>query len=208
MRAVLFDLDNTLVHLEVDWNGFFEKVPKLFRDFPENVSFEDMLKVADKRFFELPKDSMTRRKLLELNQSFEFEGVEKGYVLPYAREVLESLQRKTKVGIVSSNLHETVERALKRFQLSSYVDCIVGKEDAPPKPNPEHALKALRLLQAEPKDAVMVGDSLMDAKCAFDARIPFIAVLTGNGQRKDFEKAGVKDIARDLAEVQMVLKKF
>ncbi|MFH0714646.1 MAG: HAD family hydrolase [Candidatus Diapherotrites archaeon] len=208
MRAVLFDLDNTLCHLEVDWGEYFRKVSKLFRDFPASASWEDMLKAADKRYWELPKESVTRKRLHELNLKFEFEGVEKGYVLPYARELLESLQRKAKVGISSSNLHETIEKALKRFQIFDYADCMVGKQDAPSKPDAEHALKALRLLNVEPKDAVFVGDSLSDFQCAQNAGMPFVAVLTGNGERSAFEENGVKDIARDLAEVQTILRKF
>jgi phosphoglycolate phosphatase len=47
------------------------------------------------------------------------------------------------------------------------------------KPHPDHLLLPLRDLGLAPEDAVMVGDSQIDAGAARDAGIPFIGVSYG-----------------------------
>jgi phosphoglycolate phosphatase len=91
------------------------------------------------------------------------------------------------LSIVSTKDKPTIERILERENIKHYFDCIIGlKEVKFQKPNPEGLLLAVEKLKANPKNCIYVGDSIVDAVSAQNAKIKFIAVLTGNYATHDF----------------------
>lgn len=57
------------------------------------------------------------------------------------------------------------------------IDIVVGRDPRiRPKPEPDGVLEACRLLDIEPADAVMIGDSTWDARAALTANVPFVGV--------------------------------
>jgi phosphoglycolate phosphatase len=61
---------------------------------------------------------------------------------------------------------------------------VVGGDDAPRKPDPKGTLELIARLGGRAEDAVFVGDSLIDARTAAAAGIPFVAVTWGFGARE------------------------
>jgi putative hydrolase of the HAD superfamily len=76
--------------------------------------------------------------------------------------VLQELQRKYKLGLVSNFPHPpTIIQLLKRFTLSKFFDAIVVSGDAGwRKPSPKIFVRALDALRVAPPEAVFVGDAL------------------------------------------------
>jgi phosphoglycolate phosphatase len=60
---------------------------------------------------------------------------------------------------------------------------VVGGDDAPRKPDPQGTLELVARLGGRPEEAVFIGDSLIDARTAAAAGIPFVAVTWGFGAR-------------------------
>ena len=82
-------------------------------------------------------------------------------------------------GIVSKKYRYRFEAILVRDGLTEGFDVIVGDEDVVRhKPDPEALHRALR----------QIGDHPVDAMAASAARIPFVAALTGNSVRRDFDR--------------------
>lgn len=93
-----------------------------------------------------------------------------------------------KTGIVSTKYRYRIQAILARGGLTEAFDVIVGGEDvARHKPDPEGLHRALRCIGISGQDAVYVGDHPVDAMAASAARISFVAVLTGNAVRGDFD---------------------
>lgn len=66
---------------------------------------------------------------------------------------------------------------------------VLGGDEAPRKPDPRGTLELVARLGGRPEDAVFVGDSLIDARTAAAAGIPFVAVTWGFGAREDLVAA-------------------
>ena len=67
---------------------------------------------------------------------------------------------------------------LRKFGLEDDFDAIVTADDTTKhKPDPEPVLITLEKLGAKPEEALMIGDSMFDIKCAHNAGVK--AVLVG-----------------------------
>lgn len=83
-------------------------------------------------------------------------------------------------GIVTTKYHYRIDEILDKFGIRHLIDIVVGSEDVQKaKPEPEGLLYAVRALSMDAGDVIYVGDSVVDAQTAENARIDFIAVTTG-----------------------------
>ncbi len=113
-----------------------------------------------------------------------------------------------KLAIVSARPEFYTVEPLKKsgFDLKLF-DAVVSADDTKNhKPHPEPLLHACEKLNIEPKEAVYIGDSLIDYRSARDANLGFIAVLTGVIKEKEFRENGVKNIMSSVAELPKFLK--
>lgn len=83
-----------------------------------------------------------------------------------------------KSALVTARLKYTTMKGLEKFGLEKFFDTIVTCDECEKsKPDPEPALTALRQLGAKPEEAVMLGDTINDIKCAKNAGV--ISVFAG-----------------------------
>jgi pyrophosphatase PpaX len=69
------------------------------------------------------------------------------------------------------------------------MDVVVAAEDVTnPKPHPEPVLRALKILGAEPADAIYVGDSVHDMESGRQAGVRTAAALWGPFGRAQLER--------------------
>ena len=107
-----------------------------------------------------------------------------------------------KTGIVSSKMKYRIEETFMLHAGCVPVDVIVGLNDMPaPKPAPDGIYQAAMLLNVPLEDVLYIGDSIVDAETAMNARVDFAAVLTGPTSREEFEKLPHIFIGRDLMEI-------
>ncbi|MBN3524457.1 pyrophosphatase PpaX [Paenibacillus apiarius] len=87
---------------------------------------------------------------------------------PHVTEVIETLHRHgIRLGVVTTKMRLTTERALRMFGLYEQLGTIVTIQDVTqPKPHPEPVLRAIEALQADPATTLMVGDSPADIQSA------------------------------------------
>jgi len=114
-----------------------------------------------------------------------------------------------KLAIFSSKFRYRIEAVLKRENLLSLFDIIVGWEDvSKSKPDPEGLLKKIcRNLQVPPEKALYVGDTVTDAETARRAGIPFVAVLSGVTSREDFSNYPIYSIIEDVTSLPKLIVK-
>lgn len=93
--------------------------------------------------------------------------------------------------LVTSKSTPELNRFLERFPLRPLVQAIVCASDVErPKPHPDTALLACTQLSIGPEEAVYVGDSIYDARCARDAGMTFVAVTYGASTREELSAEG------------------
>ena len=93
-------------------------------------------------------------------------------------------------GLVTSKNRAGAVRGLTLVQLEAMMDVMVCADEVEnPKPHPEPVEKAVRLLSADPRATVYVGDSVHDMRAGRAAGVVTAAVLWGPFGRSQLEGA-------------------
>jgi HAD superfamily hydrolase (TIGR01549 family) len=94
-----------------------------------------------------------------------------------------------KVALVTSKSDVELRLLLKRFEAGREADATVNATEVThPKPDPESALLACEKLGVHPFEAVFIGDSIFDMRCARAAGIKAVAVAYGSGEKQALER--------------------
>lgn len=182
MKAVFFDLDNTLYsynpsheaglealsnYLQKEWNLNYEETKKLYYQARELV--QKQLKNQPASHHRL----LYMIRLCELNNRNPLRyatELEKVYWHSYFQtmklyegvlEVFQTIKKNTlKIGIITDLVTHIQYEKLKHLQLIEYIDMIVTSEEAgTEKPSSEIFELALTKLNLQAKDVIMVGDN-------------------------------------------------
>ena len=111
-------------------------------------------------------------------------------------------ERGFKLGIVTTKFHRRMEAVFSKENALGLFDVILGGDDvSEPKPSPQGLLHAVELLGIFPTEALYVGDSIVDAKTARRAGVPFAGATTGttvSGQLEIFPHIGIYQNLQEL----------
>jgi phosphoglycolate phosphatase len=195
VRAVLFDFDGTLVHLNIDFAQMRAGVEAILPQYDLHVGAS-----ASRYTLELVEEcvkTLTVRDGGETAAAFrrdaeaaiiavEVGAADEAGIHQGVPELLRWLRVEgVRVGIVTRNCRAAVDRILDRNRL--VYDILLTRDDVElVKPDPEHLLAALRALEVEPGHALMVGDHPMDVRAGRLAGIRTVAVLTGYSPAERF----------------------
>jgi len=178
LQAVIFDLDGTLLD---SFPGHFAAYQATFTHFGLPCGLEDLLRVyspdwlAVYRAVGLPEKYWAQADAIWLAEA----GRHDAQLFPGALELLEALERRFALGLVTSGSSERVQRDLERNDLADRFQVIItGGDVCTPKPHPEGLHSALTQLSVDPPQAVFVGDAAADAHMAQAAGVMFIGMLT------------------------------
>lgn len=176
-RAVLFDWDGTLLNsYDSDARAYLSMfralgIPWTVEDLNRHYS-PNWLRVYEAA--QIPREKWAEADRL-WHQAYENESPA---LLPGARDVIQSLCSRFRLGIVTSGSGERVRRQLHDFQLASSFSVCICCEDAPRrKPDPAPLEIALKEIGARPQESLYVGDSPEDIQMARGAGVRAIGVF-------------------------------
>jgi phosphoglycolate phosphatase len=112
-------------------------------------------------------------------------------------------QQGKSVVIVSNNAADAITTYLNRFDATSLVRGIVGREPRRPellKPHPSLVLAALDLAQVLPKDAALIGDSVTDIEVARTTSVSAIGYAKTSARAQRLKEAGVDALVEGMRE--------
>ncbi len=207
LRAVLFDLDGTLVETHIDFPRMTRDMERLARaaDVPEEVTAgKDILSLVDAADADVSArggdGSALRWVAFGRLEEIEVAGCARPNLLDGTRELLADLLGKgIKIGIVTRNCRSVSVGLLARFALPHHL--LLTRDDVDrTKPDPEHLWEALRLLGEPPHTAAMVGDHWMDVQAGVRAGCAATLGVLGKHDADWFAPCPPTATARDLAE--------
>ncbi|QLG48184.1 HAD family hydrolase [Natrinema halophilum] len=170
--AIVYDLDGTLVNLDVDWKAVANDVREVYRRAniePPCDGLWDMLEMAT--------DAGLVTEVESAIAAHEHDGARTSDRLPHADELLE---QSVPSGVCSLNCEQACRIALDEHALESAVNAVVGRDTIGTwKPDPEPLLATIRELDAHPQRALFVGDSMRDRRTAKRANVDFEYVGEG-----------------------------
>jgi phosphoglycolate phosphatase len=219
IKAVLFDLDGTLIESTID----FTKMKHQMRIFLANygVAFSSLHQNATtQQIIEHARTSMKDQdySIREIYHVFEnvkrimdeveMENASKTQPIPGVLNVINQLSLKgIRIAVVTRGCRNYASLTLKSSQLLKLIDLLVARDDVTnPKPHPLHLQYAMNALGVTPRECVMVGDTLMDGLCAKRAEVPFIAVLTGHNREEEFKQNGYTNILNSVSDLPTLIR--
>ncbi len=202
-RAVLFDLDGTLVETHIDFSLMRRETAALIQSFGvpvESVEGLDILTSVEAARLVLTRtgDSAAadrlRRLAFERLQEIEVTHCANPVEIAGARELLARLKANgVAVGVVTRNCRAVSEPLLHNAGLT--YDVLLTRDDVPrTKPDPSHLHAVLHAFEVNPSEdpTVMVGDHWMDVRAGREAGMRTVGILLGRA--RDFYATALPDL--------------
>jgi phosphoglycolate phosphatase len=176
---LIFDLDNTVVHSQIDFSGIRRDLIALLRANGVSEPTDDALtRLSIGRIIELG-EAQGRALGIEAWQivlEYEEAGMAASTVEAAAARTLSTLRAAGNwLAVLTNNARPATLAALEKFSLSDAFDLILTRDDVPMKPDPAGLLLARERFDGRVHRAAMIGDSWLDGSAARDAGMPFIA---------------------------------
>ena len=202
VEAVLFDLDGTLVETDNRWAANIEDrlrpLQKVFPwldphalarwlvmaiETPSNYVIWALERVGlDSPLLGLA-DHVRRSKGLATREGSE--------AVKESRELLEDLQGRYKLAVVTTRARPEAHAFLEQLGLAAFFQVVITRQDVLHlKPHPEPVRLAAQRLHVSPERCIMVGDTVPDVRAARRAGAWAVGVLSGFGERAEIERAG------------------
>ena len=205
-EAVIFDWDGTLADTRQVIVLSFQKALSEINCSVNNEYIERRIGIGAAetfreilRFSKADFDESLISQLVERKSQLEIELTSQVKLFEGARELLDALCGKIKMGLASMNNRSVIIHMLKANKLEKYFETVLTAESiVHSKPNPEIFLKCAKQLQTAPEKCVVVEDSLFGVKAAKSANMGCIAVLTGVYSKVELEKEKADLIVKTL----------
>jgi HAD superfamily hydrolase (TIGR01549 family) len=174
LKLLIFDLDGTIVHMDVDWARLKRELSDfVFEKTSERFDFKsinnDTNKVIEK--YDL------RRQLFKIIEGYEVLGAEKSEPIEETKEFIIKNFGRVKMAVFTSNTRKAANIALQRSGVFEKIDFLVAKEDVQrQKPDPEGLFTILEKFNVKGKEAIFIGDKEYDMQCGESAGIKTILV--------------------------------
>ncbi|UQS81869.1 HAD family hydrolase [Bombilactobacillus folatiphilus] len=193
IKNIIFDVDGTL--LDTKEASLMALQQTLAEDYHIPTKITDLefafsgTAKDTLNYFNIPESQHADAAASVLKNAFNF--IDE--VKPFAG-ILETVQqliaKKIALAIVTSEDQWEFETIFKKTTLNPYFSRYVTADQVQqPKPAAEPALKALQLLQAQPAQTLLIGDSRNDIDCAHQAQIAFGLAKWGANPDVDFSDA-------------------
>ena len=215
IKAVLFDLDGTLVNSLYDLadstNYALESM-----GFPTHETDKYRYFVGDgmPKLIErvLPEDKFTEEIHKECLRVFmahyREHYVDKTRIYDGIEALLKKLKEKgLKLAVISNKQQQMAETVVSKLFGEDVFNIVCGKQEGyPAKPDPTLTLKIISDLGVKPEECVLIGDSGMDAAAAVNAGCTGIGVLWGFREEEELIQNGANYIVSSLDEILEVIK--
>lgn len=191
IKAIIWDLDGTLIHFKINSVKARRKAIKELRDYgipKEKLSIEmpilENVKISRVIFNELGFSSEKIKEIInEVNNAVihvEHEAAIKATLTKGIDQVLEFAKKKRlKQAVFTYNTHSNARISLETAGIFHYFEVIVGRDDTKNlKPHPDHLKHICEKIDVKPDQIVVIGDTGRDIEAAINIGSRSIALNT------------------------------
>jgi HAD superfamily hydrolase (TIGR01549 family) len=221
IEAVIFDLDGTLAHFNLDYKALRSEVrtylisihvPVSVLDVNESI-FE-MLKKAEIFVKNSSKSNEAfdevRTRALLIAEKYEMEAATTTNLLTGAVEALKELEKMNiKMGLCTTSSEKASNYILQRFKIDGFFKVVVSREKVKyVKPHVEQFELALKALGIHAKAALVVGDSIVDMQSAKEIKAVAVGLTTGFSATEQLMGNGANFVITTLTDLPTLIKEI
>ena len=218
IKAIIFDLDGTLVAFSLDVKACRTKIIQYLTEqgFPRSLfsmketAFDMLVKVKkcmttkgieDKKFVKIEK------MVFSIVEDFELKAARTTEMFPGISETLKALRdMKLKIALCTISGEKATKYILDRFHLEPFFNAVIPRESVSEvKPHPAHLEAVLEALKVRSQEALLVGDSVKDVACANNLNVLAVGVTTGLSSIEELTRSGAHYIASSANDVLSVI---
>lgn len=212
VKAVLFDLDGTLIDSEYFY--YSNWAPILADEFDLHITFDDWLKNFAGHTLVRNVGFLKDQFGIETTEEFMWTATRANYaksdmttirLMPFAKETLENLRQKgLRMALVTSSYKTTVDTVLGHHGLLDYFEFFITRELVEnPKPNPEPYELATQKLGLTKEQIIAVEDTITGFTSATAAGLTCVAVSKHTTERQRLAVA--KYLIEDLSNLLQLI---
>lgn len=204
IRAIVFDFDGTLAELHLDFSQMKREVDALALELLPDA---EVLPLRVLEWLDVVRDEVARRvphripeflrRADDIIQNMEIDAARRGALFPFTRLMLEGLQRRgVKAAVITRNCEEAVRIVFP--DVDRYCEVLLARGHVPKvKPDPDHLLRALRLMECGLEGVLMVGDHPIDVETGKRAGVLTAGVSSGRVSMEELARSGADWVAAD-----------
>ncbi len=195
IRCILFDLDGTLLD---SYEAIAESLNAARSAFAlPSFTHAEVVHRVGHGLESLMAEALGEERVAEgvriFRERYRLVCLEKSRLLPGVAATLRELAaRGYCMAVITNKPAYFSRRILDHLGVGDLFPVLYGPDLAPAKPDPEMARRCLQELDCEPREAILVGDMLVDRETARRAGIAFFAVPTGSESREALLAAGAE----------------
>ncbi|HKZ93641.1 MAG TPA: HAD family hydrolase [Candidatus Bathyarchaeia archaeon] len=221
VKAVVFDLDGTIVSFNLDYKSARADVIQFFtsQGFPQSIfsmneSVFEMLKKAEiylQNHRVGAKDlSKLKKDVWSIMEKYEMESAKSTQLLPGIIETLQALKKmRLKLGLFTVNSQRATEHILSTFRLKPFFRTVVTRDSVDfVKPNPIHLETVLKALKVKPEETIVIGDSVLDMKAAQGLDVFAVGTSTGFATPEQLTRAGANCLISSPLDIIPLVEKL
>ena len=191
IKAIVWDLDGTLIHFNIDWLRARRETIKILKKHgvPKHIltvksSILDNIRLAREFFeslgYENKKIENIIQKVDQVVNEIEYEAALEAKAVNGIEKVLEFIKiNNLKQAIYTFNTHRNAKTSLEKIGMLHYFDVIVGRDHVKnAKPHPEHLTTICDKLMVNPSNIIVIGDNHRDIEGALNVGAKSIALKT------------------------------
>ncbi len=218
IKAVVFDLDGTLVTFRLDYlaarSDAIQALAKLGLP-PSLFSIrESLFKMYDTAVLYLKNNGDETgaqgvyNVIFSIAERYELEAARQTELIPGAIETLNTLKDMSlKLGLCTNDGAMATKFISTKFGLDQLFDLIVTREQVPRvKPDTIHLQAVLTPLNVVPKEAVVTGDHEVDMRMAKAAGAIAVGVTTGFSTRESLLSGGADYVLPSIVELPKIIR--
>ncbi len=219
IKAVIFDLDGTVVGFNIDFKTARAEIACLLiqHNLPSSLlSVNESIFITLKKVEKLMKDKeyqefvKLKEKVISVVERYEAKAARETNLIPGILETLKALREmKLKIALFTANGEKSTNHIFSRFGLRQFFDVIITREAVSAvKPDPVHLEAALKVLKVRPEEALVIGDSIRDVECARQLGVLALGVTTGFSSIDELTRAGADYLVSSSTDILSLLQKL